>query len=94
MYRPCILRAPRRAADSRSLRPVLDSLEDPPSTASRAGASRASARAMEPSDLRIACRSLPTEMRRCDRKGLHLINGRIVLRALTPSANSTRRAVD
>src|SRR5205814_973408 len=68
-YWPCSLSARRRAADSRSVRPVVDFLENPPPMAAwRAGAIRASARAIEPSDLRIAWTSLPTDIRRGLRK--------------------------
>lgn len=64
MYRPWSLRAARRAADNLSLRPLRDGFEEPRATASRAGASRVSARAIDPSDLRIALTSLLTEPRR------------------------------
>jgi hypothetical protein len=55
----------RRAGDRRSLRPRGDRLEVPPTAA---GANRASARAIEPSDFRIARTSLPTDVRRGLRK--------------------------
>ncbi len=54
MYRPWSFRAARRAADSRSLRPLLVGFEESRVAASRVGANRAKAPAIEPKDLRIA----------------------------------------
>jgi len=65
MYRPWSFRAARRAADNRSLRPLLDGFEGSRVAASRVGANRAKARAIEPNDLRIAWTSLLIDLRRC-----------------------------
>lgn len=64
MYRPWSFRAARRAADKRSLRPLRDGFEESRAAASRVGANRAKARAIEPNDLRIAWTSLLINLRR------------------------------
>jgi hypothetical protein len=64
MYRPCSLRLARRAGDSLSLRPRRLGVGEPRVAASRAGAKRASAGTIAPSDLRMAWTSLPTELAR------------------------------
>lgn len=64
MYRPCSLRLARRAGDSLSFRPRRLGVADPLVAASRAGAKRARARTIAPSDLLMAWTSLPTDLAR------------------------------
>lgn len=61
MYWPCSLSAARRAADKRSLRPPREDFDGAWMVAEGAGASRANARSMDASDLRIASMSLCTD---------------------------------
>jgi len=66
MYWPWRLRLARRAGDSFSLRPRRPgwALAGGRVAASSAGAKRASARAIAPSDLRIAWTSVPIDLAR------------------------------
>jgi hypothetical protein len=65
MYWPCNLRAARRWAESRSLRPRCEGFPGLAEAAAwSSGASRDSARAIELRDLRIDRTSMPTDVRR------------------------------
>ncbi len=64
MYWAWSLKLARRAGDSLSLRPRRLGVAEPRVAASRAGAKRASARTIAPSDLLMAWTSLPTELAR------------------------------
>jgi hypothetical protein len=64
MYWPWSFRLARRAADSLSLRPRRPGFAGPRVAAASAGAKRASARTIAPSDLRMAWTSLPTDLAR------------------------------